>query len=386
MNDDIFLKNFGLSLDEINGMKTRASEQALSDRARFSRLNTTRRTADAGKQISTDVAACKRILSMAGFYIRIDMVRKLVSDKQARSENWDELLERVLLDPVSFRDPTIWLLFHAAMQAERDFALDACPTHSREDVLTGRFIESIRGACAAWAETSRPYLNRTDNLLELSSIDLTVDGGEQVTGADFALILDIRENAPMPPLSPELITLGGPPRGPIFVPLLFQAKCYTGTSADISRKHKTRGYQFNRLRQTACASNYIFYENGKDRIDYPALPMVKPSSLCAPVEMSAKTAVFEKSANFSTYLLKAINGFDEIPSAGTREDALNMILANISPDSVTRIAILGNTEGLDAIYSEALTQLQSEIDSEIAPETTDKEPPSEDETSNDFHM
>lgn len=384
MNNENFLKDFGLTIDEIDGMTALAREHAFSDKAKFSRLNTTKHRADAKKNISAALADCKRILSLVGMLTHIDMMKNLVAKKQTRSEEWDELLDRVLLGPVSFRDPTVWLLFHAALQAEREFALDICPAHSREDVLTGRFIEVISGACSLWAERLKSFLDRTDNVLELSSIDLTIDGGEQATGGDFALILDIGENEPIPPLTPDLIALTGPIRGPIFVPLLFQAKCYTKEFADISQKHETRGYQFSRLCQTACASNFIFYENAKGRIDYPALPMVKPSSACSPVETSPKTAVFEKSVNFSTYLLKAINGFDDIPSATTREEALNMILANTSENSLTKVVILGNTDGLDVIYRDALAQLRIQIAKESAHDSTNEEPPTKDGTRRDF--
>jgi len=378
MNDGIFLKKFGLTFDEVNGMKGRATDEAFSDKGKLSRLNTISRDSSARETISTGLAGCKRILSKVGLLAHIYLVNEMVSEKRTSSQNWDELLGRVLLDPLSFRDPTVWLLFQAALQSERDFSLDVCPVHSREDVLTGRFIEGLSGACRLWADSFRSYLNRTGNVLEISSIDLTVGGGEQATGGDFALILDIRKSTPIPPLAPDLITLTGPLQGPLFVPLLFQAKCYTGESADISQKHKTRGYQFSQLRKTVCASNYIFYENGTAGIQFPALPMVKPSSACSPVESAPKTPVFEKSVNFSTYLLKAINGFDDIPSATTREEALNMILANTSENSITRVAILGNTHGLDVIYRDALAQLRSQIDSENMLEPNSEEPPSND--------
>ncbi|WP_434299822.1 hypothetical protein [Corallococcus exiguus] len=373
-----------MSLDEILRLQARMSDQTFGAKAQLARLNTVKRTTDKGARISTQLWECKRILSKVGLYGTVNLAKRLIDAKISRSPQWEEILEEAFREPVSFRDPTVWLLFQASLQAERDFALDVCPAHSREDVLTGRFMESIKGACAAWAEASASYLGRTANMLELSSIDLTVGGGEQETGADFALILDIRESEPMPPLDQELITLTGKSRGAAFIPLLFQAKCFTGESADISQKHKTRGYQFSRLRQTACASNYIFYENGEDGIDLPVLPMVKPASLCLPVEVSPKTLVFEKSINFSSYLLRAANGFDAIPAAETREDALNMILANISPLSVSKIAILGNTGGLDAVYRAALDQLRNEIYDELDLEPFNEAPTSEDESSNKF--
>ena len=89
---------------------------------------------------------------------------------------------------------------------------------------------------------------------------------------DFALILDTKETpSRSEELEPNIVALTGAPRGHVFVRLVFQAKRYTGSRANISEEHSERGYQFNRLWQVARASSYIFFENGKERIENPAL-------------------------------------------------------------------------------------------------------------------
>ncbi|WP_133650848.1 hypothetical protein [Paraburkholderia flava] len=374
MNQPTLLDVFGISLDEITAMQDLAFDKSLGEKANLSRLLTARRTQDSGAHIAKQILECRHILSKVGLYKFMSLMQELNSAKIGQPE-WETVLKQIYNEPVAVRNRVIWLFFHACLQAECDFSLDVCPAHSREDVLTGRLLEGIKAACTSWAEASSSYLSRVQNVLGVSSIDLTIDGGEQKTGGDFALILDIEESVSCDAdLEPEVIALTGRPRGDVFVPLLFQAKCYTGSRADISQKNSVRGYQFNQLRQANCASSYIFYENGKSRIDFPALPMVKSTSACKPIEVSRSTEVFDQSIDFATYILRAANGFESIPAAKTREDALNMILANTSPDALSRITILGNTNNLDRTYREALRQLRKEIDNEVDRESGDDIP------------
>ncbi|MFV8621746.1 hypothetical protein, partial [Ralstonia pseudosolanacearum] len=335
--------------------------------------------------IAQQLWECRQILSKVGLYHCIYLTRELIETKVTHPK-WEQILERVYGDPIAIRNRVVWLFFHACLQAERDFALDACPAHSREDMLSGRFLEGVKAACTSWATAASTYLERTQDVLEVSNIDLTVGGGEQKTGGDFALILDIQESASRPDdLEPSVTALTGGPRGDAFVPLLFQAKCYTGSKADISQKNKTLGYQFNRLRQVNCASNYIFYENGEKYNDSPSLPMVKPVSACKPVETHRSTDVFDQSVNFATYILRAVNGFDSIPAAKTREDALNMIFANASPSTINRITVLGNTSDLSKKYREALQRLQEEIDNP-AEEKTQEDNAADETPSSSFKL
>jgi len=377
MNQPSLFDAFGISSNEIEAMRNLARDRTFGDKANLARLTTVSRTQDSAAHIAAQLWSCQQILSKVGFYKAIILARQLTETQSGQPE-WEQILKQIYDEPVSIRNRIVWIFFHACLQAERDFALDVCPAHSREDILTGRLLEGIKAACASWAEVSASYLSRVQSVLEVSSIDLTIDGGEQKTGGDFALILDIKEHVSCSEdLEPSVITLTGGPRGDVFVPLLFQAKCYTGSRADISQKHRVRGYQFNRLRQVNCASSYIFYENGKNRIDFPALPMVKPVLACEPVEVCRSTEVFDQSVNFATYVLRAVNGFGSIPSAKTREDALNMIFANTSPDSISRISVLGNTNDLGRTYREALERLRNEINNEVNQE------PSRDDISGD---
>lgn len=371
MNQPKLLDVFGISLDEILAMRDFSQVETFGVKGCFARLLTTMRTQDSGAYIADQLWECKQILSKVGLHLRIDLTSQPKPTRATKSACvekpvWEQILERIYCDPVAIRNRVVWLFFHACLQAERKFSLEVCPAHSREDILTGKLLGEIKAACAAWATASSSFLARCSNVLELSSIDLTIGGREQETGGDFALILDITEDVSCAEdLAEEVIALTGGPKRNIFVPLIFQAKCYTGEDADISQKHKTRGYQFNRLRQSKCASSFIFYENGKDPIEFPVLPMVKLTSDCSAIEISRTTSVFDQSVNLATYILRALNGFDNIPTARTREDALNMILANTSPDEIIKISILGNTSDLENVYRVALQRLSSEFTNEM---------------------
>ena len=91
--------------------------------------------------------------------------------------------------------------------------------------------------------------------------------------------------------------------------------------------------------------------------------MVKPVSACASIEICPYTDVFGDSVDFATDILRAVNGFDSIPVAATREDALNMILENTSTHRLSTVAVLGNTSGLDHKYDEGSKSIVTRIQS-----------------------
>ena len=367
MTSDLF-NEFGLYLDEIMSFQKKCRDTNLGDMAVFSRVITMQKHQGLSGHIAGRLWECKRVLSSVGLNLQIMATNYPAKGGQEQIDeyneihNWNSILERFYSDPLVFKNRIVWFLFQAFLKAQRDFALEACPPQSHETHLTGELIGRVRGACDEWGDLAQKYLSRSDNIIEISRIDLSVGGGEQITGGDFALILDIEEAHICPcDLQPDILCLTGPLRGSVIIPIVFQAKRYVGLTADISQHNEKRGYQFNVLRQTVCASNYIFYENGAERIQYPALPMVKASSACHPVETSPRTEVFKDSVDLATYILRAANGFDDIPAADSREDALNMIFANASKDRISSVAILSNRAGRDLIYRKALENLREEI-------------------------
>ena len=176
------------------------------------------------------------------------------------------------------------------------------------------------------------------------------------------VIVDLEEEPEIPAdLNSTAANLLGPRRGHQIIPIVFQAKRFVSGTADISQWHKKRGYQFNKLRKTKCASSYIFYENGDVEIKAPSLPIVKPVQHCRRITVETHTSVFERSTDFATYLLWAVNDPNAFPRAPSREDAMNMVSASVRADSFRRIVFLGNTEGLRNLYAEALRRLKEEI-------------------------
>lgn len=365
MSSDWF-KTFGLDHDEIFSWLSRAHETIKHPKTEISLLITQNKNERISKIVAECLWKCETVASAIGKIKKIQISKDamvLHDDGSVKSitefRKWSFLLERLYSDPLSIENKAVWLFFQAIFEAQRDFALDVCPPTSNETFLTGRFVGSIKTACDAWSHFAAPYLSRSNQRIAISQIDLSVGGYEQKTGGDLALILDIEESPiahwglnRTPPRSST------PPQRNSIIPIVFQAKRYTGKRADISEHHNVRGYQFDMLRQTTCASSYIFFENGPTRIEYPALPMVKASSSCAHPSLSPRTEVFENSLDFATYILQAIDGSGDAPAAKTREDALNMILANASPDRIGQVVILGNKSGLDVAYANALATLR----------------------------
>ncbi|WP_158808559.1 hypothetical protein [Beijerinckia sp. L45] len=354
------LDAFGLSGDEISSLRQKSFDENFGRMARLSRANTFERRQGLSGHIAARLWECKQVLSQVGMLGQIMVARDIANHASMR--DWEFLLERLYFDPLVFKNKVTWFLFQALLEAQRDFALEACPPRSHETYLTGELVGRIRGACDKWTDAAKAYLSRTGTSIEISRIDLSVGGYEQATGGDLALILDIDEADISPcDLEAKILLLTGPLRGSVIIPMVFQAKRYVGSTADISQHHDDRGYQFDTLRQTVCASNYLFYENGSERIDLPALPMVKPTSACRPIETSPRTEVFEGSVDLATYVLRAINGFADIPAANSMEDALNMILANASKDRVGHVAILANKAGRGQFYKDAFDRLMKGI-------------------------
>lgn len=355
------LTSIGLNADEIIALRSKAAEENLCAKAVFSRTNTLKKNINLSKYISSKLWECNQVLSTVGVYSKIYITQENYGIDVI--DDWEKLLEILYSDPAVFKNKVLWLLFQALLEAQRDFALDICPPRSHETYLTGEFVGAIRCACNNFAKSAQEYLSRSGSEINISRIDLSVGGYEQDTGGDLAIIIEIDEVDISPcDLEEDILTLTGQPRGSIIIPLVFQVKRFVGTRAKISQHHEERGYQFNILRQTTCASNYLFYENGTNRVERPSLPMVKAPSKCMPVEDNPYTEVFENSIDFATYILRAVNGFPDIPAAESREDALNMILANASEDRIGHVVVLANNEGCELLYKNALNKLRNEID------------------------
>jgi hypothetical protein len=190
-------------------------------------------------------------------------------------------------------------------------------------------------------------LARSENSLSVQRIDLSILGGEQATGGDFGLILDFDSRSIQPSRRAEALSRR-------IVPLIFQAKRYVRPNADVSQHHIFRGYQHNLLAQNNCASAYIFYENGRGRIDHPAPPLVKP---VGKVATPSRTSVFSDSYDISSYLLNALADEHFAAGAASADEALRMIYARADPGQLAYLAVISNDARAAARYAALLGNL-----------------------------
>lgn len=355
---DFDLAPFGMTLDEHHALMLDVENPTFDPGSKLARLRTRQRYADRGKTIAARLSSFQDLRSAAGLYY---VIAGLKNDP-TKSYDWEESLEQLYREPIFTRSRIVWMAFHAALRADAKFALAVTPARAHENTLSGNFITGFTAQCDHWSSHARGLLSRATKSLTFESADMSVGGGEQKTGGDFAIIIDLEEEDELPAdLEIDIKPLLAPSRGHQIIPIVFQAKRFTGNTADISQRHKKRGYQFNKLRKTKCASSYIFYENGDERIDDAVVPIVKPTQNCRPVRLEKNTPVFEGSMDFATYLLWAISDVNAFPRASSKEEALNMIFANAQRESFRRIAFLGNTGELRNRYAEALKNLRLEI-------------------------
>ena len=260
---------------------------------------------------------------------------------------WDDVLTTLLANPVNLRDVTIWCLFFATLEAAAQFQLDECPSPTGEEHLSGLLLGALKARCERWGQTASVPLAHAGSSLSLRRINLSILGGEQATGGDFGLILDFDNPSVQPTLEDKT-----PVRR--IVPLIFQAKRYVRPDADVSQHHVRRGYQYSFLAQNDCASAYIVYENGRERINHSAPPLVKP---VANVAAPSRTPVFSNSYDISSYLLNALTDERFAAGAESPDQASRMIYTKADPGQLAHLAVISNDARAAGRYAALLADL-----------------------------
>jgi hypothetical protein len=353
-----FLDSFGLNAGEILAGRDAARRSIDSPLVQLSRRvleEASPKTCEAIR--SSLVAPWLSAYSEAGQAMFVLMAR----DQPEAIATWDGVLHNLLADPVSLRDIAIWCLFFATLEGAAAFQLDECPSPSEEGHLSGLLLGALKGRCEQWRRTASAPLERSGSSLSVQRIDLSILGGEQVTGGDFGLVLDFDRRSSQPIHSAD-----GP--GGRIVPLVFQAKRYIRPTADVSRHHHVRGYQYDLLRQNECASAYIFYENGREPIERPIPPMVKP---VGKVGGPSRTSVFTDSYDLPSYLLNALTDDRFAAGAASADEALRMIYAKAHPKQIAYLAVISSDARAGDRYAGSLADLASalrEQDDETATE------------------
>ena len=253
---------------------------------------------------------------------------------------FEETLDRLYTNPVLIEDKALWVLVQVLLRAQQQFTSKSCSAPTKEETLSGELLSAIMSHADIWAEKGERLLNQANARLQIARIDLQLGHREGETGGDFGLIVEYERNGKI-----------------FYLPLIFQAKRYDGTTADISRSHKTRGFQYATLRGQKCAAAYLFYNNGKVKITDNIPPLAKSVQDTAPPSVNTHTNVGEKTYDFFSFVMKAIAGGSDFPTAEDEERALSMIISTAPLDELIAIVALGRLDGTQARYESAFTNV-----------------------------
>lgn len=326
----IFLEEFGFTGQEATDMHSLAQDAVRTQKSILSRRILER----ASHETTIRIARAFRTGWPQGFSkAGQGMMVVLHRDGLAEIDSLEWLLTDFLADPLVYRNLAAWCLHLALQESSAAFQLESCPSPTSEERLTGSLLARISERCNAWAKQAAEPLNRTKASLSLHCIDLSILGGEQVTGGDFGLVLDFEEKWTQPASREE------PPNSRI-VPLIFQAKRYVRPTADVSQRHGIRGYQHDLLTRNKCASAYVFYENGTKKIDSPLPPLIKPVER---VPKPGGTNVFEDGLDLPGNFFKAMYDMSFGPTAASPEEALRMMYANADADQLAMLAVIADS-------------------------------------------
>ena len=290
-----------------------------------------------------------RSFSEVGRYTIIPLFR----DFPDKIQTLEGLLCNFLVDPLVYRSTAAWCFHFALQQSSANFQLDHCRSPASEGILTGSLLTEISTQCEAWRKIASVPLDRAKTTLSLDRIDLSILGGEQVTGGDFGLILQFDEEG-----AQSVLEKSDNKTNSRIVPMIFQAKRYVRPMADVSRHHSTRGFQHTLLRRNKCASAYAFYENTSKLIDRPVPPLIKPADK---VSHPTRTDVFEHSLDLPSYLFKALYDPSFAPSAASPIEALRMIYAQGSVSQLANLAVISNSSTANEQYTIALAELERDL-------------------------
>lgn len=332
-----FENEFGMTPSELSDLRFAACSIALEEKGTLVTRWSLHKAPRTMAYIANQLYLFQAIYSKTGYATKILIHLELNGRPDIP---YEMAMDRLGSDPAAFADIATWLLYQAMRQTQRDFALEICATPSREEMLSGGLLGNLTASCNEWCRRGQSVLEKSKSTLAISRLDLQILGGEAKTGGDFGLVFEFERSGEIK-----------------YLPIVFQAKRFTGTKADISQNHQKRGYQNNILRAQKCMAAYIFYENGNDAIDCPVPPLVKSALKTKPVHIEPKTDVYSDSLDLATFVLSGLDGSAEFPTAEDPKSALNMILANAG--HLLPIVAIGNRQGIDLRFQQAWAQLRA---------------------------
>ncbi len=345
--NSLLLDEFGITAQEAIDMRSEALKAVSTREAIRSRKILEHESPDTSRRIAQALrAGWLHGFSKAGHHTIVGRFRDHPDDK--RPLEW--LLTEFLVDPLVHPNVAAWCLTLALQESSAAFQLDTCPSPKSEGVLSGYLLKEISSHCEKWARVAEKPLKRTQTAIVLRSIDLSILGGEQVTGGDIGLVLHFEGTQARQDLMNSRI-----------IPLIFQAKRYVRPRANVSQRHPERGSQHGLLARNKCASAYLFFENGTKKIDLPLPPLIKPVDRVA---SAGRTVVFEDSLDLPSYFFKVLYDVSFATPASSPEDALRMIYSEADIGQLSRLAVISDSATASLHYDVALETLRRDIERE----------------------
>ncbi|MGE4337880.1 MAG: hypothetical protein AB7E55_18135 [Pigmentiphaga sp.] len=352
-----FAEKYGMTIQELPGLQAAATKATST--AEYTRFIDTLKKNPKLEEFA--VSSMRRAYGVASDGGKA----ALIMHRDAHS--FDQLFQCVFCLPFTFDEFPLWVLYHACLTAEQEFARVDCKPAKREEAQSANFLKQIGYACQKWLNQTQAVVNRFNSTVGLSELSLEVQGREQSTGGDFALLIEYRK-------SREDI--------PEIIPVVLQSKRFNGDGiADISRKNNTTGrFQFHTLKETRsrCPAGYFFFNNDTQAVTkephVPALKDVRDMPMAA---VPKTDYVWEKSNNFATFVLHLIATVENEHRHYDAGSALEKIVRNVSLDDLTGIGVVSVETDAGPRFQRAwemtLQKLRSPNDEPPAPEPT--EPP-----------
>lgn len=347
MADDIETY-FGMSLKEIFTWRGLAQRNLSASDGKATRGNLSNKFPRTAIRCADALRAVTPLFSQAGFARAILWSRALQG--KGAHDVLEGTLEHLYTDPVLIQDKAIWVLAQVLASAQQQFTSISCVTPTREEMLSGELLSAITSHASNWAEKSEQLLDRANAKLQLGRIDLQIQQREGVTGGDFGLIIEYEKNGKT-----------------VFLPLIFQAKRYEGKTADISQFNESRGYQYDTLSKRKCAAAYLFYENGTATINNTIPPLAKLVQDTKSPTVKTHTNVDDDSLDFFSFVIKAVSGGREFPTADDEKAALSMIIETAPLDDLIAIVAIGRSDGTQSRYALAYAAIGNGDDPNHAP-------------------
>ena len=165
----IFLDEFGFTGQEAIDMRSLAVKAVSAQKSILSRQV----LECASQETTVRIARAFRAGWLQGFSkVGQTLIFLQLRDDLNDIDSLEWLLTDFLVDPLVYRNVAAWCFHLALQESSAAFQLDACPSPTSEERLTGILLAKISGRCDEWAKVATEPLKRTKASISLNCIDL----------------------------------------------------------------------------------------------------------------------------------------------------------------------------------------------------------------------